>query len=44
MAGLYDNSDRVYDLMQRAENVVADVLPGGHLQPYRYDQFWISPR
>ena len=40
MPGLYNDNDRVYDLMQRAENVVADVLPGGHLQPYRYEQFW----
>lgn len=36
----YDDSDRAQSLMQRAENVLADVLPGGYLPAYRYNDFW----
>lgn len=40
MSKFYDDADRVHGLMQRAENIVADMLPGGYLPPYRYNDFW----
>lgn len=40
MPKLYSDQDRVYSLMQRAENIVADMTPGGYLPPYRYNDFW----
>ena len=40
MPNLYSQQDRVYSLMQRAENIVADMTPGGYLPPYRYNDFW----